>query len=131
VTSGYFDQFTLATARGGSRSNAGAGADAAAGAAAGRLASRDSHATIVAQHATPIVIDWRRSLVMTGWGIRDIDADIAVLAARLRLRHALKLPHAFQLAVALEEGCAAVVTHDRGFDTVTDILVLGTARRAR
>jgi predicted nucleic acid-binding protein len=73
---------------------------------------------------------YRRTITQNpGWDVRDIDADIAVLAARLRLRHALKLPDAFQLAVALEEGCSALVTHDRDFSTVTDILVLGTARR--
>jgi len=54
-----------------------------------------------------------------------------VLAARLRLRHALKLPDAFQLAVALEEGSAALVSHDRDFGTVSDIVILGTARRGR
>lgn len=75
---------------------------------------------------------YRRTITQNpGWDIRDIDADIAVLAARLRLRHALKLPDAFQLAVALEEGCFALVTHDRDFGTVSDLLVLGTARRAR
>lgn len=75
---------------------------------------------------------YRRTITQNpGWEIRDIDADIAVLAARLRLRHALKLPDAFQLAVALEEGCSALVTHDRDFGKVSDILVLGTARRSR
>jgi predicted nucleic acid-binding protein len=75
---------------------------------------------------------YRRTITQNpGWSIRDLDAGIAVLAARLRLRHALKLPDAFQLAVALEEGCFALVTHDRDFGTVSDLLVLGTARRAR
>ncbi len=75
---------------------------------------------------------YRRTITQSpGWGLREIDADIAVLAARLRLRHALKLPDAFQLAVALEEGCSALVTHDRDFGTVSDLLVLGTAQRAR
>ena len=66
-----------------------------------------------------------------GWHVRDIDADIAVLAARLRLRHALKLPDAIQLAVAVHEGCYALVTHDRDFRTVSDLPVLGTGRRQR
>jgi predicted nucleic acid-binding protein len=79
-----------------------------------------------------LVERYRRTITQNpGWDIRDIDADIAVLAARLRLRHALKLPDAFQLAVALEEGCYALVTHDRDFGTVSDLLVLGTSRRAR
>jgi predicted nucleic acid-binding protein len=75
---------------------------------------------------------YRRTITQNpGWALREIDADIAVLAARLRLRHALKLPDAFQLAIALEEGCSALVTHDRDFGSVTDLLVLGTARRGR
>jgi predicted nucleic acid-binding protein len=79
-----------------------------------------------------LVERYRRTITQNpGWDIRDIDADIAVLAARLRLRHALKLPGALQLAVALEEGCSALVTHDRDFGTVSDLLILGSARRAR
>jgi predicted nucleic acid-binding protein len=75
---------------------------------------------------------YRRAITHNpGWNIRDIDADIAVLAARLRLRHALKLPDALQLAVALEEGCHALVTHDRDFRAVSDIVILGTSLRSR
>jgi predicted nucleic acid-binding protein len=75
---------------------------------------------------------YRRTITdNAGWDFRDIDADVAVLAARLRLRHALKLPDAFQLAVALEEGCHALVTHDRDFSAVSDILILGASRRSR
>jgi predicted nucleic acid-binding protein len=79
-----------------------------------------------------LVERYRRTITQNpGWDIRDIDADIAVLAARLRLRHALKLPDAIQLAVALEEGCSALVTHDRDFGSVSGLLVLGAARRVR
>src|SRR5882672_3973060 len=54
---------------------------------------------------------YRRTITQSpGWSARDIDSDIAVLAARLRLRHGLKLPDAIQLAVALEEGCYALAT---------------------
>jgi predicted nucleic acid-binding protein len=75
---------------------------------------------------------YRRALTESpGWGTRDIDADIAVLAARLRSRHSLKLPDAIQLAVALEDGCYAVVTHDRDFSSVEDVLILGAPARAR
>jgi len=63
----------------------------------------------------------------SGWTLRDIDGDIAVLAARLRLRHRLKLPDAIQLAVAVQEGCHALITHDRDFRAVADVLILGTA----
>jgi predicted nucleic acid-binding protein len=75
---------------------------------------------------------YRRTLEQgPGWSTRDIDADIAVLAARLRLRHGLKLPDAIQLAVALEEGCFAIVTHDRDFSAVKDVLILGASPRRR
>jgi len=43
----------------------------------------------------------------------------------------MKPPAAFQLAIALEEGCSALVTRDRDFGTVRDILVLGAAKRSR
>jgi predicted nucleic acid-binding protein len=74
---------------------------------------------------------YRRAITgSAGWSVRDIDADVAVLAARLRLRHALKLPDALQLAVALQEGCYALVTHDRDFSKVTDLPILGMSRRS-
>ncbi len=60
-----------------------------------------------------------------GWSLREIDADIAMLAARLRLRHRLRLPDAIQVAIAIQAGCHALVTHDRDFAGVTDLLVLG------
>jgi predicted nucleic acid-binding protein len=60
-----------------------------------------------------------------GWSLREIDADIAVLAARLRIRHRLRFPDAIQIAVAVHEGCHALVTHDRDFHGLTDLLVLG------
>lgn len=61
-----------------------------------------------------------------GWSLREIDADIALLAARLRLHHRLRLPDAIQAAVAVHEGCHALVTHDRDFRGLSDLLVLGT-----
>lgn len=52
---------------------------------------------------------------------RAIDAAVAVHAARLRARYRLKLPDAIQLATALQEGCHAIVTHDRDFSGVTEL----------
>lgn len=69
---------------------------------------------------------YRRTLSQSpSWTVRDIDADIAMLAARLRLWHKLELPDAIQLAVAIHESCYALVTHDRDFASVTELAVLG------
>jgi len=62
-----------------------------------------------------------------GWSLRDIDAAIAMLAARLRILHRLKLPDAIQLAVAIHEGCHALVTFDRDFHHITELPVIGPA----
>jgi predicted nucleic acid-binding protein len=69
---------------------------------------------------------YRRLLTTNaGWSLRSIDADIAMLAARLRIRYRLLLPDAIQLAVAVHEGCHALVTHDRDFRRVTELPILG------
>jgi predicted nucleic acid-binding protein len=69
---------------------------------------------------------YRRAITQgTGFSVCDLDTEVAMLAARLRLRHRLKLPDAFQLAAALNEGCHALVTHDRDFASVTDLAILG------
>jgi predicted nucleic acid-binding protein len=60
-----------------------------------------------------------------GWTLRPIDAEIAMLAARLRARNRLKLPDAIQLATAVHEGCYALLSHDRDFGKTGEILVLG------
>jgi predicted nucleic acid-binding protein len=69
---------------------------------------------------------YRRALTDNpGWTLRAIDADLAMLAARLRLRYKLKLPDALQLAAAVTEGCHALITHDRDFSSVTELPILG------
>lgn len=69
---------------------------------------------------------YRRTLTDNpGWMLCDIDAEIAVLASRLRARHRLKLPDAIQLATALRERCAALVTHDRDFAAISGIAIIG------
>lgn len=62
-----------------------------------------------------------------GFSVRDTNTDIAVLAARLRLRHSLKLPDAIQLATCVQAGCFALITRDRDFSSVSDVLILGAA----
>ncbi|MFM7571193.1 MAG: type II toxin-antitoxin system VapC family toxin [Betaproteobacteria bacterium] len=54
-----------------------------------------------------------------------ITAAVAALAAQLRAQHRLRLPDALQLACALETGAAALVTHDRDFNRVTALPILG------
>jgi predicted nucleic acid-binding protein len=61
----------------------------------------------------------------SGWRLAPLDGDIAMLAARFRLRHRLRLPDAIQLATAVHEGCHALVSHDRDFGKVREVLVLG------
>ena len=60
-----------------------------------------------------------------GWRLVPIDADVAMLAARLRARHRLRLPDSIQLATALTAGASAFVTHDKGFARVRDLPILG------
>ncbi len=60
-----------------------------------------------------------------GWTLAPIDGDLAMLAARLRLKYRLKLPDAIQLGAAIQHGCHALVSHDRDFGKVTGIPILG------
>ena len=53
-----------------------------------------------------------------------LSAQVAVMAAQLRVQYRLKLPDAVQLASALDIGAAALVTHDRDFSKVQDFPVL-------
>jgi predicted nucleic acid-binding protein len=65
-----------------------------------------------------------------GWRVADLTADIAAQAARLRIRYALKLPDAFQLAAALVHSCEALVTHDRDFgEARREVPILGLDER--
>jgi predicted nucleic acid-binding protein len=53
-----------------------------------------------------------------------LSAEVASLAAQLRVQYRLKLPDAVQLASALQIGAAALVTHDRDFSWVQGLPVL-------
>ena len=50
-----------------------------------------------------------------GWTVAELAAETGGRAARLRARYGLRLPDALQLAVCLERGAAALVTHDRDY----------------
>jgi predicted nucleic acid-binding protein len=58
------------------------------------------------------------------WLIVPVSEDLAVTAARLRVRFRLRLPDAIQLATTVETGSYALVTHDRDFSRVRDVRVL-------
>ena len=59
-----------------------------------------------------------------GWCCVDLTPEIAEQAARVRVRHGLKLPDAIQVATALASEAHALVTHDRDFSRITEIPVL-------
>lgn len=58
-----------------------------------------------------------------GIAVLPVDAALALPIARLRIRYALKVPDACQVAAALHYNCAALVTHDRDFRQVDDLPV--------
>ena len=59
-----------------------------------------------------------------GWSVHPITSSLAVVAARFRIKHRLKLPDAIQLATAVDVGAYALVTHDRDFRGVQDVRVI-------
>ncbi|PSB24027.1 type II toxin-antitoxin system VapC family toxin [Stenomitos frigidus] len=54
----------------------------------------------------------------------NITSAIARNAAEVRAKYNLKLPDAFQMATALEEGCEALLTNDDQLKQVTELRVL-------
>jgi len=60
----------------------------------------------------------------TGWNVHPVTASVAMVAARFRAKHRLKLPDAIQLATVVEVGAYALVTHDRDFRRVKDVRVI-------
>ena len=65
-----------------------------------------------------------------GWQMHPVDEEIAVTAARVRVRHKLRLPDAIQVATAIITRSHALVTHDRRLANVHDVTVLGVATGA-
>lgn len=54
----------------------------------------------------------------------SIDPQIAESAADLRARYNLRTPDALQVAAALQAGCEAFLTNDKGLQRVTELRVL-------
>lgn len=59
--------------------------------------------------------------------LASVTPAIAICAARLRARYALRLPTAVQLATALQGGAQALVTHDRDFAGCNDLPILSAS----
>jgi predicted nucleic acid-binding protein len=59
----------------------------------------------------------------SGFSLVPITTPIAESCARLRARHNLKTPDALHIAAALDVGCDAFLTNDRGIQRVTEIAV--------
>jgi hypothetical protein len=58
------------------------------------------------------------------YGLVAHPAQVAAMAAQLRVQYRLKLPDAVQFASALDIGAVALVTHVRDFSEVLDFPVL-------
>jgi predicted nucleic acid-binding protein len=62
-----------------------------------------------------------------GWQMHPVDEETAVTAARIRVRHGLRLPDAIQIATVIVTRSHALVTHDRRLAKVDDVRILGIA----
>lgn len=54
----------------------------------------------------------------------DINSEIALLAAEIRVRYNLKLPDALQVATAIQSNCDAFLTNDLQFKKVSELSIL-------
>ena len=66
----------------------------------------------------------RYEKALNHYQVVPLTAQVAALAAQLRVQYRLKLPDAVQLASALDLGAAALVTHDRDFSRVQGLPIL-------
>jgi predicted nucleic acid-binding protein len=66
----------------------------------------------------------RYETALAQYTLVPMSAEVASLAAQLRVQYRLKLPDAIQLASALDMGAAALVTHDRDFTAVEGLPIV-------
>ena len=66
----------------------------------------------------------RYEKALNHYEVVPLTAQVAALAAQLRVQYRLKFPDAVQLASALDLGVAALVTHDRDFSRVHGLPIL-------
>lgn len=59
-----------------------------------------------------------------GFKVIDIDVSIAREAAHLRAKYNLRTPDALQVATAIQTGCQAFLTNDKGLKRVTELPIL-------
>ncbi len=78
-------------------------------------------------HGNEILADrYYRALISSAhWQIQEMYSELLFMAARIRTRYRLKLPDAIQVATAIHSSSSALVTHDRDFSSVDEILILG------
>lgn len=73
-----------------------------------------------------LAAQYREALTRSaGWTVFSLDIEIAVEAARIRSTYRLRLPDAIQVATAIRAGATALVTHDKGFNRVRGLRVIG------
>lgn len=79
------------------------------------------------QHGNEILADRYYQLLTAGsnWQFQEMNAELSLMAARIRVRYRLKLPDAIQVASAVCSQSMALVTHDKDFSKVDEIKVLG------
>ena len=100
---------------------------------AGRILAVISPVTIAEVLAGPLsigneILAGRYFKVLTTnpyWKVQELTAELSFLAARIRIRHHLKLPDAIQVATAIQTGSLALISHDRDFRDVDEIKILG------
>jgi len=78
-------------------------------------------------HGNELLADRYYQALTSGpnWSVQDLTAEISLMAARIRMRYRLKLPDAIQVATAISTGASALITHDRDFRNVKEMLILG------
>jgi predicted nucleic acid-binding protein len=96
---------------------------------AGRLRFALSTITIAEVLAGPLkssdeILAGRYLAILQSWQVVQLDAAIAVSAARLRASLGLKLPDAVQAASALAINAAGLLTHDRDFTRVQALRII-------
>ena len=74
--------------------------------------------------AKQIALAKRYEKALNRYQVVPMTAQVAHLAAQLRVQYRLKLPDAIQLASTLDINAEALVTHDRDFSRVQGLTVL-------